>query len=343
MKLIILINSNSDLESINDCKTKSEFFAFMFKTYISQFEGISLVIEKCIPELEMKITFKNNVINNIRMSDHIIYIGDTGLSNATQSFTEYLKTKTTSISTICKGIKYYNGEDNLFTYNYLSLYPNYYEIKPPLDPLIYSPRKEKDVFYILLDSMPDNLSNFPSDAKVGLISHDKIKIIQPIQETIKFNMYIDYIYELSKANVCIIDNSINDIYFLYELAMCNTLSILKYRAFDEKIIKKLQFHMYTDHIDWDKIKDIKYNARDHLVKHNYTWKNAIQTIISKLKSVHTLHSSTSEQNKSNIGYCLNIQNKNKPVVIEFKEDNYLDEQQPEPIQRKVILQSQLLN
>lgn len=342
MKILILINSEDQIIDLKDCKTKSDLFAFMFKIYIKEIKNVDLVINKCVPSLEMKSTFKNPYLNNIPTSDHIIYISDTGLYDANMSFIEYLKTKTTSISTLCSNIKYYTCEDNLFTYDYLPLYPNFYKIKPPLDSSVYAPRKEQNELYILLDKMPEGNITFPENAKVGVISYKKIKIIQPQRETIKFNMYIDYIYEISKANIFIISGKLHDIYLLYELAMCNTIPMLKDRSLPCNLIKKLKLQFYTEQIDWNILK-IDYNVKDYLIKHKYTWENAISCIISQLKPIRSLPSNDYSI-PPNVGYCLNIKNKNKPVVIEFKEEvNEDNDNKDKTIKKKVILQSQLLN
>ncbi|ARF09525.1 hypothetical protein Indivirus_1_148 [Indivirus ILV1] len=309
MKITLLINSINELNSINDCQTKSEFLAFMIKQY-----NENITIEKCIPSLEMKSTFKNPYLNNIKSTDHIIYIDDTGLSNANQSFIEYLKTKSTSLSTLCSQIKFYNQEDYLFTYDYLPLYSNFYKIKSLVDPSVYMPNKDQSSIYILLDKFPESMS-FPENCKIGIISHEKIKFIYPQKETIKFKAYVDYIHEISKANAFVIFNSIDDVYFLYELAMCNTIPIIKYRSLSQKIIKKLKLTLFDTQINWD-ILNNPYNVRDYLIQHNYTLKNTMKTIMNNIKPMRSL----SQQNNSfqTVGYCLNIKNKIKPTIIEFK-------------------------
>lgn len=83
MRILLLINSsNCHLNKLADCKTKDEFFAYLFKvTVLENFKDINVIIQKSFPDLDMKVSFKNPNINNIPdYIDHIIFIGDTGLS-----------------------------------------------------------------------------------------------------------------------------------------------------------------------------------------------------------------------------------------------------------------------
>ncbi|AYV77049.1 MAG: hypothetical protein Barrevirus9_18 [Barrevirus sp.] len=346
MRILLLINSpNCHLNKLADCKTKDEFVAYLFKvTVLENFKDINISIHKCFPEIDMKVSFKNPNINYIPDHiDHIIFIGDTGLCEATDSFISYLKSKCLSLSTFCRHIKFYSGEDNLFTYNWLPDFNDKCHYVPiPLDPHIYQERKDNKHIILLDQSVTKDysLANYPSKAKIGIIKSNKIKYDN---KTIKFDSYIDYIWELSKASICVINGPIPDIYFLYELAFCNVRSVIRDKSVHKSIIKELDILTFDKHLDinLDKLSD--YDARSNILKSNYTWFNTVSIILNKI--------SEKENNKErlinnliadpNIGYCLNIKDKSKPVIIKFKEDE-IDEEIQDIINNKVILQSDLL-
>lgn len=371
MKVLLLLNSNKhNINSLEHCTNKTELFVFMIKSYIQNFEGIELFVENCLPCTEMKSTFKSKNINNFTKVDHIILVDECGLYKKTPTFILHLKNYATTISTFCKNSKFYNGEDMLFTYDELILNKNAYYIKPPIDDFIYAPRKEDGTIYILLDKEPNEfmitqiykLLSINKDKnniifKIGIINTLSIDYINitidtdnelsyHIYSSTTFNLYVDYIYELSKANIFFSTNTINDTYLLYELAMCNTLHVLKSELIQNRTIIELDICTYDDEINWKEIfnKLNTYNIREKLISNNYTWNNALTFIFNKYGSSKSISKSINPLTPIKKGYCLNIKNKNKAVIVDLNE---LKEKEVarfiKPIvKKKVLLQSQLL-
>lgn len=375
IKVLLLLNSNKQkIKSLNDCTTKIELFVFMIQSYIQNFKNIDLIVEQCYPCTEMKTTFKLKNINNFPKVDHIILLDESGLFRKDQTFISHLKTCAKTISTLCKHTKFYNGEDMMFTYCDLIYYPNIFYIKPPVDDFIYAPRKEDGVIYILLDKDPNSfilsqlydllsLNKGKNNIifKIGIISTHTLQLIEiftdqqssdltyNIQMQLSFNLYIDYVYELSKANIFFSSSIINDTYFLYELAMCNTLHVAEYGLLQNKIIDELSIHVYNDSADinWKEIfnKLSTYNIRQNLIHNNYTWNNALRCIFNKIGNIDQVsnHSDAAiSLPPITIGCCLNIKNKNRPVVINLEELKDVVIEEPKPIpKKKAIMQSQL--
>ena len=356
MKVLLLFNCSSNyyINDLDDCCTRTELFIFMIKTYMKEFPNINLSIKKCYLDVDMKTTFKNPTINNIPKSDHIILVDDIGLYGTYPTFIEYLKLHTGSVSTIVRHSKFYGGEDNQFTYNHLPIHSCSHYIKPAIDDLIYYPRKEHKYIYVLLNKKPNydmikQLLYLDKNykCKIGIINTKSVKFIEikdtcyEIIDTIKFAIYIDYVYELSKATIFIISEPIHDIYILYELAMCNTLPVIKCGSVQNNIISELDLCTYDDDINWKHILDRDYDRRSYLIKHNYNWHNLLSVIFSQI----TLNPNQPGKEMSasicpKVGYCLNIKNKTKPVIIDLKKDEELEES-PKIIKKKILLQSQV--
>ena len=373
MKILLLLNSNKiNINSLEDCTTRIELYVFMIKLYLKHFEDIELFIEKCFPCIEMKTTFKKKTINNLKKVDHIILLDETGLYKKHQTFISHLKNNEATISTFCKHGKFYNGEDNIFTYDSLIFNKHTNFINPPLDETIYIPMKEKGVIYILLDK-PNQLIieqiynlislNYEKNNirfKIGIINkkkvdfinifHDGNDITYNLHHSIVFNIYIDYIYELAKANIFISFRPINDIYFLYELGMCNTLHVSKIGLVRNDIINELDSCIFDDgdEINWQEIfnKINSYNIRQKLIDNNYNWKNTLKIILDKLRQTTITNKEIKNIEQIKQGYCLNVVNKNRPNIVNLNEihKKRINREliQKAPIKKKMILQSQLL-
>jgi hypothetical protein len=382
MKVLLLLNSNKlTINSVEDCKTRMELFMFMIKLHLQQYDNIELSIEKCFPCTEMKTTFKKKTINNFKKVDHIIFLDESGLYRKNPTFISHLKKKAHTISTFCKHVKFYNGEDYMFTYNNLVLNKHTYFIPPPLDKTIYTPVKDKRLVYILLDSKPGQLIleqiynlislNYENNNiifKIGIINQKKVDfidilyngddVIYNLHNSITFNIYIDYVYELAKANIFISSKSITDIYFLYELAMCNTLHVSKIGLVQNNIVNELDSCVFDGSIEinWKEIfnKLGTYNIRQTLIDNNYTWKNALNIMFHKLSQSTPNQPITNKEinkiMKFKQGYCLNIVDKKRPTVVNLHEihkkrkerEREREIKQKVPVKRKIILQSELL-
>jgi hypothetical protein len=374
MKILLLFNSDRiNVDKVENCQSRRDLFILMIKTHFKR-DNIEFVIDKCSPCTEMKSTFKLKTINNFKKVDHIIFVDDTGLYKKEQTFINHLKTCATTISTLCKHSKFYNGEDNLFTYDIVSLNNNVHYINPPLDDLLYAPKKENKILYILLDKKPNQfilnqinnliLANENKNDivfKIGIINTKHVKIIKihndidnnkvyEVIEEIWFNSYVDYIHELSKALVYICLSKVDDIYLLYELAMCNTLHVSKNGFVKNKIIRELDLCTYDDEeINWREIfeKLKTYNTRQILIDRDCSWTNAMNTIVSRLEQYQLTENKDIKQlSPVKKGYCLNIVNKNRPIVIDLakvRENNAKNKNTTKSIvkKKKVLLQSEL--
>ena len=72
MNIILLVKGNTNITSIEDCKTRADFFAYTIKSLLPNY--ITTVIKNC-----------NQNINNIK-SDYIIYINETGFYYESNKF-----------------------------------------------------------------------------------------------------------------------------------------------------------------------------------------------------------------------------------------------------------------
>ena len=382
MKVQLLLNTNNvNINSLSDCKTKTELFAFMIKTHIKKLdEQIELSINKCFPCTEMKSTFKKKTINNFKKVDHIIFLDDSGFYRKHMTFINHLKKYSSTISTICEHSKFYNGEDAMFIYNNLLTNKNIHYIPTPLDENIYTSSKLKNTIYILLDKNPDkfilnqiynlisvNYLNNEISFIIGVINKTRIDFINisvngnsdvffNITKSIRFNSYMEYISELSKANLFISANEINkinDIYLLYELAMCNTLNVSKQGLIERNIIDELDLCIFDESIEinWREVftKLDTYNIREKLITNHYTWENALKLILYQLNQI--LPSNKNNDRSIQIdqikkGYCLNIISKNRPVIVNLddihKKRIEANKSKSTNTKKRVLLQSELL-
>jgi hypothetical protein len=379
MKLLILSNCKyPDPTTLEECTTRTELFILLFKLNLNNFDGIELLVENCNPYLNPKPSFTNLTPNYFSISDHTLFIDDYGFYKKNESFINQIK-KTTkySISTLLNNIKFSRAEDITFTFanslhNKKSIF-----IKPPLDEHIYAPRKEKNIIYILLDKPSPLIKSFNIDMqvilqkinklilkninnglvfKIGIIDHNSVDFVNIDGNTIeqkKFKMFIDFVYEISKANIFILTHKCIDTYFLYELAMCNTLIISKINIIDKRIIDELKIYTYNDKLKWDDVFNmlLTYNSRQSLLENSYTWNNMIENMIGKFKEFEKstnitkpISDNTEQNNKlNNKTYVLNIQHKNKPHIYEkINKPKIISDNNPVKPKKNVLLQSRLL-
>jgi len=350
MKLLIVSNcNNSDPLNLEDCTTRIELFILLLKMHLTNIEGIEVIARKCYPCITMKSSHINLYINQFPVVDHTLFIDDTGFYKKNSTFIDQLRKVTKySIFTFCNPTKFSTCEDITFTFDKNTHSNKLFYIPPPLNDTIYAPRKDTDSIYILLNKPPSlshiqktdipfilnkisklisNDANVNIVFKIGLINSKSIDFIDTdnnIIETKQLPMYIDFVYELSKANMFFMTSISVDTYLLYELAMCNTLIISKDTHIDKHITDELKVHTYNNKFKWDNVFNdlLTYNVRSTLINNNCSWNNVAEIIINKLQ-VAELQMGTKEINikptykKTNIIKYLNIKDKNKPCMNEM--------------------------
>ena len=185
-------------------------------------------------------------------------------------------------------------------------------------------------------------------------------------ETMRFDSYLDYITELSKANLYFVTNICADVYKLYELSMCN-IPIVSHELFIPKnIIDELEIYTYSNinNINWRTVfgKLQIFNIRDKLIINNYSWTNAIYIITNELNKYISNSTNMDLSKIQNINVnkmqtkTLNINNYNRPNISKkqnsINDKNIMEkiydilelprEEKPQP-QRKMLIQSQILH
>jgi len=374
MKLLILTTCNYEkLMSLEDCQTRAELFIFQINSYIKTNDKIELVIRKCYPNHKIKYGIAN--IIKYPESDHTIFINDTGFPSKNNTFIKHLKNTTKySVSSWCNSSKYYNNEDLLISYDSHYIFKNQLTILVPCDQYIYCPRKQKDNIYILFTKHDNNIPKRFLNEFNMMISKIKILIennpiftfilgkinVKEIEffdielntiEIKKFNMYTEYIYELSKANFLFLFYSINDIILMHEAAMCNTLIVSKNIFIAPNIQKDLDIFTYSNELEMPLLFDklMSYDIRNKLINNGYLWENVIETIRLKLKTFENddlknkiIHQKNIIQKKKII---LNIKNKNSPYFIKQIKQNNINQENIHKLKTKnnkhVVLQSKL--
>lgn len=349
MKILILSKSDPNkINFIEDCYTRIDTFIFFIKYYIAQNNNtaIEIIIDKCYPYMKTNLTYHSSHMNNYEDIDHIIFINDVGFRGTHRTFIENLKKiSNKSVLTLCNNIKYCAGEDTLLSFDN-TIKNKYCYIKPPLNDTLYAPRKQKDHIYILLakskaltDKYVDDLLFILQKIKVlmmnnqnfiftiGLINEHYIEFINTdleIVETRQFGSYIDYVYELSKANMFFIYYPIVDNFLFYELAMCNTLIISKQFYVNAMIKKELDILTFSDDFKWSDIfrNLTAYNKRDMLMDQQYSWNNLLETIITLLgtQSQNTKSIQLNKNINENIiktrQYILNTKDKSRATILD---------------------------
>lgn len=377
MKILIVSNCNNpDPTKLEDCTTRIELFVLLLKIHLSNIDGIELLVMKCYPYLTIKPTHTNLYINQFPITDHTLFIDETGFYKKNATFFDQLRKVTKySIFTFCNHIKFSTCEDITFTFAKNTHDNKVVCIPPPLNDVIYAPRKDTDSIYILLNKpsqlartndtnipfilkkiskLVSNESNTNIIFKIGLIDHHSVDYIDTennIIETKEFPMYIDFIYELSKANMFFITSLSVDTYLLYELAMCNTLIIAKNPYIDKHIVDELKVYTYDTKFKWDEIFKslLTYNIRSELIDNKCSWGDVSVTIINRLRldetkiGIKELSFNAQPSNKQHVIRHLNIKDKNKPCINKMAiPTDKIKTKDIRPKKLPVFLQSQLL-
>jgi len=354
IKLLLLINSNNkEFTSIEKCRTRSDFIGFMLKNHFAKMDNVDVSLKKCYPNV--KVNYKSNeAIHVFPYVDHIIFIDETGFYSKNVSFVDNLrKYSKYSVTSLCKGGKFYCGEDIMFSYIKDVIGYSVY-MDPPFDQYIYAPRKQNNIIYILLSkpdviskqlnikeinyvltkikSVIDGTNSKKLEFKIGLINGTSIDYINTDMNVLiskQFEMYIDYIHELSKANMYILTDMINDTYRLHECAMAGTLIVSNSNYIQNDLAQKLNIYTYTDELVWnDLFKALSTNKlRLSLIDAEYNWDKYAQEIINKLKEYEEQHPvqralCMPETLKHIHTKCyLNIHNTKKPHMVKLCDPN----------------------
>jgi len=162
---------------------------------------------------------------------------------------------------------------------------------------------------------------------IGLINEHYIEFINTeleIVQTRQFDSYIDYVYELSKANMFFVYYPIIDNFLFYELAMCNTLIISKQFYINAMIKKELDILTFGDDFKWSDIFTnlTAYNKRDTLINQNYSWNNLLETIINLMepqtqnKKIIQLNQNINENIIKTRQFILNTKDKSRSTIMD---------------------------
>lgn len=366
MKILIVANSNNnELDIIENCKSRNDFFSFMIIKFSNEFPNIQFFFRKYLMDHQIK----NQQMNSFPNVDHVIFIDEIGLYKKSKYLMDHIRScSNNTVSTLCKSWKFFNGEDIMFSFTNSKPNDKFIYIKPSLDDSIYLPDKQEDSFYILFNKS-DIVSNTESLNKNSylylkikkLITNYDVKLqlafintnsIDFVDENFKiidskfFNNYLEYVDELKRSNIYCLLNTPNDLYSLYELSMCNTTIISQTSFINSIIQKELNIFVFQDKFKWNDVFDFMNNndVRNFLVNNDYSWRNAISQIINRLDYFQLNSVNKENQNKKekkNIKYILNINNKNKPTVLNIKNND--ENKIPNNLKNKILLQSQILN
>jgi hypothetical protein len=371
MNVLLLIKSDINLISIEDCKTRAEFFAYTIKSLLPDY--INVVIQNC-----------NRNINNAQY-DYIIYINETGFYYESNQFIKNIKNIKNS-NKDCKIIsfglsnKFYTFEDIMFGITQNITNTKYTYLYPPLDADLYISRTT-DYFCIFFDHTQKLYDNqIITICEVMKKLNDINVIICTINtstinyynldleliETMNFDSYLDYITELSKANLYFVTNICADIYKLYELSMCN-IPIVSHELYIPKyIIEELEIYTYphVNNINWVNVfnKLETFNIRDKLIINDYSWMNVISVITNELNThignpLNINNMNVNANVNANVKTkTLNLNNYTKPSISQkqniIHDSNVMEKiynilelshKEIEQPQRKMLLQSQILN
>lgn len=355
MNILLMIKSDLDNITIETCHTRMEFFACMF----------NMVLPNTI------IKNSSQKVNNLQNIDHVVFINETGFyyenKNLINNFKQISKT---GVSTLAISNKYFTTENLMFGITKNVSNPKYIYSLPPLSSDIYINRQTssimihfdicKDLYDVALVKFCESIKNLNLDVDIIFCSlNTKMGNYYDIDlnliETIVFDTYIDYINEISKANMFIVTNICNDIYRLYEYCMCNVLIISNGTFIPSNIIDELDVYCYDniDDVCWSDVFDKMNSCHIRDIMSGYNWDNYVNVMMDNIKKLDVVDVCVGCKitNKS-----LNIDNYNKNNVIvkndKIEDKNVMDKvydildvkevKQVVP-KRKMLLQSQILS
>jgi hypothetical protein len=370
MNVVLLTKGDSNIISIEDCKTRMDLFAYTLKLLLPDYMNVT--IKNC-----------NQNINDTNY-DYIIYINETGFYYEPKKFIQSIKTnKNSKVLSFAISNKFYTFEDIMFGIVQNVTNTNYIYMYPPVNEDLYISRVT-DYFCVFFDctdiyaeqvlTVSEILKQIPDitvmicTINTQIINYYDLNL--NLIQTMGFDTYLDYITELSKANMYFVTNICSDIYKLYELSMCNIMVVSHQLFIPTSIVKELDIYTYTNinTINWPQLfnKVQEFNIRDKLIMNNYSWTNAISIITTELNmNISRVLANPVKGNEMNTQIqttnnnstkTLNINNHGRPNVSQKKgeiNDNNLMEKiydileisQKEEVkpQRRLLLQSQILH
>ncbi|QKF94145.1 hypothetical protein QKU48_gp0687 [Fadolivirus algeromassiliense] len=351
MKILIICKTDpANINFVEDCKSREDIFIYFIKNYLidNTINDIEFVMEKCFINIKLNPDYKTTLTKH-KYVDHIIFINDIGFKNTNITFIRYLRNiASTSILSLCNNYKYYCGENTLISFNKNIKEDKLLYIKPPLNSDLYSERKQKDHIFILLQKA-DNLheayynelimilnkikilvnNNKNFSFTLGLINKKVIDYIDTdmtLLQTKIFESYIDYVYEISRANMFFIYFPIIDIYSMYEIAMCNTLIISKIGFIEKPICNELKIMTYNTDFNWSDIfKQMSiYKQHDILLSNNYSWENFMEKLINYLGNTQiNIKSINQSYNSNKLKFYLNIKDRRNPNILNINNNQQL--------------------
>ena len=342
MIILLITNSiNINCDSYMDCITRVDFFTLFIKKNLQLFPGVTLKTKKCYDCFSNNSKSINRILGNDTIPDHVIYINDKGF-NSSLDVDKLKKITKCSVSSFTRCNKYYKGEDHIFTYIKYNKRKNEFYLEIPIDKTIYKPKKLSNTIYFLLQDSSNIeeikqilkqidkliLTNKGISFKIGLLSLDRVKIINSkmqILEDNKFKKYIDFIEELAKTNFYFITNQNFDYYTLYELTAMDVLIISKRKYILPYRLSNLHIYFYQQTIEWDKVFNSvndKTNV-NNILNNSRQWEGVVARILSVLEMYDTNNKVREVNVDNHPKYYLNIKNKKKPLSIQYNNHSSL--------------------
>ena len=186
---------------------------------------------------------------------------------------------------------------------------NEFHLEIPIDKTIYKPKKIANTIYFLLQDSSNIeeikqilkqidkliLANKGISFKIGLLSLDRVKIINTkmqVLEDNKFKKYIDFIEELAKTNFYFITNQNFDYYTLYELIAMDVLIISKRKYISPYRINNIYIYFYQQTIEWDSVFNNINNINNkttinNILNNSEGWEGVVARILSVLEMYNT--------------------------------------------------------
>lgn len=367
MRLLLIANLLiNDIISGNNCKTRSQYNAYLVYKYLTEtnFENLEIIYRACCPQ--GKCHNKNSSHNEIPIVDHILFVEDRCLFKRSKQYLEKLKKS-------CKGMiclitqhnKNFSGEDMLFYFT-PSYIPNTnsYLLNPLIDTTICTPKKDEFVLKILfenkysfINTLVNGLSTINTHKNIIIVRKDGHNFETYIYDKKNKNItlsyqklaitYTDILNEYCTTDIYIATTQENE-YKLYELGACNTLIIANNNLLNNKLVNKLNILTYDikDNIPWnkiivtlddfnlrDKLQDISYNIELDKV---YTFLRE-HTVLTKQTIIEKTDHRNNDKHKMYKGPPFYTFLKN---VLRTRPDKQIE--QPQKKRSNILLQSDLL-
>ncbi len=187
MKILLIANlAINDIITTKNCKTRSQFNAYLVYKYLteSNIPDLEVIYRPTCPQGKCSSQRRSNNNNNnnnnsVPVVDHIIFVEDRGLFKRSRQYLEKLKKSCRgTICAVTQYNKHYSGEDLLFYFSpSFIVKPNSVMINPLIDASYLVPKKSQTVIKILVDDQP-NIVNFLADKLANFKSNKDIFIVK---------------------------------------------------------------------------------------------------------------------------------------------------------------------